>query len=496
MGKKLKLLLIILIIIVLAVAGYFVVRAIVNSEGGSSTETQYLNYCEASTIDNVRVSAGGESFTVVNNMDDPDEDADDWKVNFTGAYEGLEYDPTAATEIITSISGLIASRDLGEITEEEKASYGLAEPAGTVVMTKTNGDTLTVYVGDQTGSNTYYCMVEGDNHVYVISNGDGRRFTRTQNDMRITTLPVYNELTDIYEISWRYDDNPLAVIRQNDGSSIFNPYTTYTVYEPWAMEMPVNGEAFPSMIESIHVITIAGYVTPTADGTVDLADYGLDDPWGYYKIVTPDGEVQELSFGDFTDDTDYYCYFYDHTTEQIYYTSYSSLSFLMTDPMDVTAAYVLSANLSDIEYITSVQQNGQEDVVQHIRKYYSQEELDEMEEEPVNNFTSTYLLNGKEYSNDQISALYMTALSFRIRGTYNPDTMQLEEDPYFTITLTPFGASSPEDSREVVFYKYNDNFCVAFINGIADFVVPVEMIDRYVDALQTVKDGRVPPYVY
>lgn len=78
----------------------------------------------------------------------------------------------------------------------------------------------------------------------------------------------------------------------------------------------------------------------------------------------------------FTDDTDYYCYFYDHTTEQIYYTSYASLSFLMTDPMDVTAAYVLSANLSDIEYITSVQQNGQEDVVQHIRKYYSQEELD------------------------------------------------------------------------------------------------------------------------
>ena len=132
----------------------------------------------------------------------------------------------------------------------------------------------------------------------------------------------------------------------------------------------------------------------------------------------------------------------------------------------------------------------------HIRKYYSQEELDAMEEEPVNNFTSTYLLNGKEYSSDQISALYMTALSFRIRGTYNPDTMHLEEDPYFTITLTPFGASSPEDSREVVFYKYNDNFCVAFINGIADFVVPVEMIDRYVDALQTVKDGRVPPYVY
>ena len=86
---------------------------------------------------------------------------------------------------------------------------------------------------------------------------------------------------------------------------------------------------------------------------MDLADYGLDDPWGYYKIVTPDGEVQELSFGDFTDDTDYYCYFYDHTTEQIYYTSYASLSFLMTDPMDVTAAYVLSANLSDIEYITS-----------------------------------------------------------------------------------------------------------------------------------------------
>ena len=498
MTKKLRSIIITLSVGLIALVAYFVVDYIIQNQQADEVTKVKLTEFTASNIASLKVTLqDGQYYYITENADASSEDSTvSYKVTFNGLYEGLAYSASSAKSMMTYACSLTAQRDMGETDESEYPLYGLDNPQSVVTLTKMNGDTFNIYVGSSTNAgSSYYCRVDGSDHVYIISGAHGEMFTREPNDMRITQFSVAVSPENVASFLWRYGENKEIYVYRELEESVFNPFTKYFVSSPWANEMPINGDIFSELLNGLDVLYINDYVTPKLDGSdVDLADYGLDDPWGYYKITGTDGTVQEFSFGDYTDDDlKYYCYMLDHATNDIYTVARGRVSFLEEyKALTVTTPYIVNAYMKDIQYLTA-EFDGKTSVLEMKRIYLSDEEKEELENagETVVDYNTKVTLDGVTYDSYSMSMLYQCATGILIQGEYKG--YEHEETPMLKITFQPFDAD--EKPCVIEYYKIDNNFCAAYINGTCDFIVSVKAVQGYIDGVQIVKDGGTPNYV-
>ncbi len=497
MTKKLRSIIITVSIGVLALVAYFVVDYIVKNIDEPTTTSVKLTEFSTGNIASLKITLkDGQYYYVTENADSSDATSVSYKVTFNGIYEGLAYSASSAKTMMGYACTLTAKRDLGETDESEYVLYGLDDPLSVVTLTKMNGETFNIYVGSMAGADSaYYCRVDGSNHVYIISGSYGEMFTRTPNKMRITQFSVAVDADKVDTFTWQYEDNKPVYVYRDLEISVFNPFTKYFVSSPWGNKMPVNGDMFSDLLASLDVLYISDYITPKVDGSeVNLADYGLDKPWGYYKITGIDGTTQEFSFGNYVDESaKYYCYMLDHATNDIYTVLRDKVSFIKNyTALTVTTPYIVNAYMKEIQYLTA-EFAGKTSVMEMKRTYLSDEEKKALEEAGKNvvDYTTKVTLDGIAYDSYALSMLYQCATGIYIQGQYKD--YEHDEVPMLKLTFTPFDAD--EKPCVIEYYKIDNNFCAAYINGTCDFVVSVKAVQNYINGVALVKDGGIPNYV-
>lgn len=497
MTKKLRSIIITVSIGLLALIAYFVVDYIIQNTEEAPTTTVTLTDFSASDIASLKITLqDGQYYYVTENAQaDDTESTLSYKVTFNGIYEGLAYSASSAKSMMGYACSLTAKRDLGVTDESEYKLYGLDNPLSVVTLTLMSGETFNIYVGSASGSDSaYYCRVDDSDHVYIISGAFGEMFTREPNAMRITQFSVTVAADKVDTFTWKLGDNdPIYVYRELE-ASVYNPFTKYFITSPWKNKMPINGDMFGQLLDSLDVLYISDYITPKADGSaVNLADYGLDKPWGYYKITGTDGTVQEFSFGNYVDDTEYYCYMLDHATNDIYTVARARVSFIQTyTALTVTTPYIINAYMKEIQYLTA-EFDGKTSVLEMKRTYLSEEEKKALEDagETVVDFTTKVTLDGVAYNDYALSMLYQCATGILIQAQYK--AYEHEETPMLKLTFSPFDAD--EKPFVIEYYKIDGNFCAAYINGECDFVVSIKAVQNYIDSVALVKEGGTPNYI-
>lgn len=408
-----------------------------------------------------------------------------YKVTFNGIYEGIGYDASLSKQVVSYACQLTADRELIP-KDGDLEYYGLDDPTSTVTILLYDGTEKHIYVGKvASGGTGYYCKVDGDDHVYLISAGKGETLIKTPNEMRVKQFTLPTTLENIEKAQWKYGKNDLVSIYRDLEATVFNPYLNYYVDSPWSKPLPVNADIINYMFKNLQTLYIDGYVTPKTDGTeAVLADYGLDDPLTYFKTELTDGTVYEFSFGDYTDDREYDRYMLDHSTGHIYMVYGDRAKYFEAyTAIAVTSPYVIMANLDDIESVVA-EYDGR--VSEFVHKRVSTGTSSEGEII----YENSYTLEGMTYSNTVMGLLYRNAIAMRVQNQYKG--YDHETEAMLKLTFTAFDVDV--EPKVVSFYKINENLCVAEVDGCKDLMVSIDDVQGYIDAIGMVKDGKTPPY--
>ncbi len=167
MEKQKKLFVIFAAVFVLLLAVYFAfVRPLVNDSGDSSTsvngQTFMYPHIPRASMQSVTVTNEHGTYEFYRDADGNFQIRD---------FEGTPYDATLFSSLVTSAGYTIAkTKVVDNATDENLIEYGLDNPQATWTITTVTGESYTVYVGyDLLTGGGYYCMMEGDGGIYVLS---------------------------------------------------------------------------------------------------------------------------------------------------------------------------------------------------------------------------------------------------------------------------------------------------------------------------------------
>lgn len=492
MNKKLRSILITVCVGFVALISLAVVMHVLENmetEEGTVTTKQITDYTVGNVV-SVKVELGNGEYYYIT------EDAGvtvtngvvQYKVTFNGIYTDLEYDASLSKQVVSCACQLKATRDLGAKGSDELDYYGLSTPTSTVTILLDDERESKLYIGNSSSGGTgYYCMLDGDDHVYVVNASYGETLIKTPNEMRVKKFVLPTSVENVSTVEWKYGNYDYIRIYKDLEISVFNPYLNYYIDSPWSMSLPVNGDDLNYLFENMISLSVFEYITPKTDGSqVNLEEYGLDDPWGYFKITCGDGTVYEFSFGNYSDDIEYYCYMRDHSTEQIYTVPFSKATYFADfTPINMTSPYIISANLDDIASLVAEYDGRVSDFV-HKRVSNGTDE----DGSPL--YTNSYTLEGMTYDGEYMGLLYRNAIGIKVQNQYKGTAH--EETPMLTLTFTPFDVDV--EPKVISFYKINDDFCVAEIDGHKDLMVSVKDVQDYIDAIEKVKNGQKPDYKF
>lgn len=137
-----------------------------------------------------------ESYTITNLSDD-----DVVKMQYTNNQKQLEFvkeddtwhttedesltlDQDAISTMISYACNITCKTQI--VKPEDLSQYGLMEPANTIVLTLSNQDTVTIYIGDYiTMTGEYYLMKEGDENVYAVDSYYASSFEKSLDDLLV-----------------------------------------------------------------------------------------------------------------------------------------------------------------------------------------------------------------------------------------------------------------------------------------------------------------------
>ncbi len=297
-----------LVIIVLLLAGYFILENM--PDDTKTPEKIDDNSIEVlvpglsrENISEVTVYRRGE---LINSV---------FKEKVTGEFliEGRE--TNLYNEQFTSFfSSLIYMNVIEEVKDPlEDSEYGLSESAYTINITKTDGEKITVYVGDLlvTGG-AYYCKISGDDRVFIVSNGiETALLDKTSFISTLLANPVdssmyyFMENVTLYKDMQKFVSISLVPEKDREAGNAFGIYK---------MDFPA--EYVPS--DTNYDTVLRSLISPRADTIVtlditkeNLEKYGFNAP-SFELEYSIQGIKRNIYFGKKTADGLIYVLSYDY----------------------------------------------------------------------------------------------------------------------------------------------------------------------------------------
>lgn len=255
-----------------------------------------------------------------------DKEANEWLLEEASDGDNFKLNQETMKSICTYISSLSADTSYGEATEENKASYGLADP---YKLTVSDGSKdYTIYIGSASPTNDYfYAMAEGKNKIYAIPYRSGDYLLTDKSELIANDLIPYKDF-EIKEIAVKKNGELTYSIT-------YDPQTgLWSLPDKYSMLTVKQSEATSTM----SIITRADADQVLEKGLTDLSKYGFDDPDAEVTIKGLDGTECNFLVSRKGFNSEKYAYVLYTDTNQVLMITRSSVAFID----DTITDYVLN----------------------------------------------------------------------------------------------------------------------------------------------------------
>ena len=478
---------------VLAVAGVIIVAAVLlalflpgllhEEEQGTETESTAvaLSDHENGEVERIRV-AGENTFTITKETVTLDDGTED-EVFHVDVMEDDKLNQSTCSAAFVNAADMEADQ-LVEADAADLATYGLDSPSCVLTVEYTDGETLTLELGDvQPLTGQIYACLQGEDDVYILRPYFANIFGGSLLRYRSLELP---------EISEDVSDTASIVIEQAGQERItFVPAENTTTFATgtWQMTEPRTLWLDSGTVSEL-VTSVAGCGLYEYLGQVeDLSAYGLDEPWFAITVTDNSGASRTLRLGDKVegDDLHYYC-----TTDDsgdLFAISTSYLEF--AEDFQVTHYLDVFTNIISISEVDRVDIHGGATARVMTIERQEQYEEDGTLKTLANgspDYLETFFLDGKEVQEDAFKDAYQTIIGVTIEGLVEQEKVDESQEPVLSVTYT-FNNGTEPLTIDYLPYDIN-NYCVRR-EGSVDLVCKKDPVDAILPTLEDLAAGRL-----
>lgn len=282
--------------------------------------------------------------------------------------EKLDINTTITASLLNSSSAL-GCDDVIEENPENIEKYGLSSPQAEVTV-KTSSETKKLIIGSESPtSGETYCMIDGENTVYLAATSSLSVFTNAKENFLSTSLiPAASDGNNPtpQTITIERDDLDYDIVLELDESKSESEKGSAGTMATHYMKEPVfsylDVEKSQDATQGFFGLSAysAVYAYPTQEQKEGL---GLDKPFCTVSMTTTDGESHTLKIGNKMNmsDGDYYAFMLDDV-EVIYAVSAENLCWAVITPGDITSKMIFGTYVWDIGKL-EINVNGGENVL-------------------------------------------------------------------------------------------------------------------------------------
>lgn len=426
-----------------------------------------LSTQSAENVVSINVENSNGSFEIVRTKKADEEAGTAVEFGVKG-WEDIPTNTGLTSTLANNVSSLTASSLVIEnCTDMEK--YGLGDDAAKGSLTFDDGSTFSFRVGSSVsdGENTYFAL-EGDDTVYAVKTSLIANYqNKAESFLSLVMLeapaedeyPIVNSLT-IKREDMDYD----IVLTYAQDANNENTGGTAATHE---MTSPIS--AYLSVERSKDIIT--GMFGVSSSGILkihpekaDLAEYGLDKPFGTAVMDCDDGNTYTLLIGGKYTETDEdtsaqtVCYpVMLEGVDVIYSMTEEKCVWATAEPTDIASSLVLATYVWDIDKLT-LKAKGQEDM--------------EFVVKGEDKKTAEVTLNGKSTDSERYRLFYTFLLQTTAEGTAIDE--KVTGDPEAVLY---FKTKNGKKEQEIAFYPQDSYNCIITINGVSSFKCRSSFVD-------------------
>lgn len=395
-------------------------------------------------------------------------------------FDSVNYNQELFASLVSLSTYTLAKTKVASGLDKDGLSeYGLAKPVASWTVKTGSGDSYTVYVGDKllTGGG-YYCRLEGRNSVYVLGTEVGDA----------VLVPIENYVTPILSAGISKDDyymtedftfyshgEKLFSLRHVDKEDMINPNALAEVIMDYPTEYYPNSSLYYQIIYSFMELYGDGCVKLGA-GKKDLEKAGLADP-AYRITYVYGGKEYEISFSEKKEE------------DGVYYAVSSMYPNVI--------AYCLAENFEYLEYglIDWIEEYVFQEYVTNIATMSVKSDKVSAEFELFHDFDKegnallSIVSDEKRLTETQVGNFrqyYKSFLAIAIQDYYTKDEyckmtekemekfISDKKNAYLTFEYKTLDGKE----TEIAFYRYSTRHSVVTINGVGEFYVLSDLVQK------------------
>lgn len=315
-----------------SVTAFLVVKDKKEKEEKAASEAAAENYIfnfSADDITSVSFSCDDGDYNIVRS------ESGQWVLS--GASDSFDLDQDYIGNVCQYMASLTAETNFGDVTDENKAMYGLDEPDTVTVSDGTND--YTVYIGAQSPTNEhYYLMAEGKSKVYAVDALEASVLITSRMMMKDKYLLPYSD-TEIHGIKLVRDGKTVYDLTYDTENSVWTLPKEYS-------SVTIDQTNVSSMINVMTRIQAQGMLDEHLE---DLSKYGFDTPTAELTVSGSDGSERSFLFSYYGDNVQMYTHVLYQETGQVatFYTG--DVDFIENTPADFVIENAYRVNSNDID---------------------------------------------------------------------------------------------------------------------------------------------------
>lgn len=439
--KSLIVPLIIMVVLVVGVIVYFAVSS--SSKEPIQSQSVELFSAGYADLDSISVKSKDPASPLISVLV---KTSDGVAVDFE--YNGEDKDPKASyssykmSSFVSALMYYYADLISDNVVLSE---YGLQDPEYKIILTKKNGETSVVNMGDLTtdGSNVYVSL-EGTTGVYTVPAIKKEYAAYKGNDfLESQILDLDYSLMESVSFTRKTDGLELkADVKASESSDA----PQFRITSPIEKDSSSN---FATLMDYVAKLRIMSYVDIPAE---ELGNYGLADPAFVFTFANKDGSTKKISLS--MNMAGYYYGFID-SNKEYFKLSGNEIGLLDAPVLSYMQSYVKYFRASDISVVKGEYKDESFEF-----------SLDVKEDEAISDKTATALLNGRnaQVTNNEgrsYCAMFFESLVCMDIGGLELDAKPVLNDPVCNLTFI----TSNYQTYLVEFVKRNNDSYYVFING-------------------------------
>lgn len=471
MSKKVRSLIISLAVVavlggILAGVTVYMNRTAPEEEDPLAGVTQLINVVSGSSedLEHITVKNPTDEYDVIYKLNDYDSKV--WYVEPL-----LEAQPMSGSgSSVASACANINATDKFE-NVEDMGEYGLADPAGEVIIDYSDGSQMTVYLGSPVPADGgYYISTDREpNTVYVLSATSSDVFFQPLTDFLDLQITSYEDqvLANItgFTMSGTLLEEPIQIIKPDELTEVAKlGFNIYDIISPIQVEMKADVTSNLTLALMSIAANSALVVNPTEE---ELETYGMDDPDYVLEVTHPDWEDPLVLK---TSKVNGVMYLMRNEEPVIFQVPNEAIVWYGWQVEDVMSSMVIMPRLGDLSQV----EVAFEDTVYQfdIHTVLSEEKATEGQMIP-----ESVSLGGEEINLANFQTFYQLMLNCRVDA--RSDGGEPEGEPVLTFVYTY--ADGGEDRVE--FYRTENRRLYLSLNGAPDFFVRDTYYDKVVSEM-------------